>query len=110
VRDVHPMLRPGGVAAFAVDAGGGEDAGERLVLAVEVRDEREAAVEAPAIAAAVRNAIVEQHAIPPWRIVVGRSGTVAKTTSGKVMRRACREAFLSGEMERSSRTLHVAGG
>jgi acyl-CoA synthetase (AMP-forming)/AMP-acid ligase II len=110
VRAVHPMLRPGGVAAFAVDAGEGEDAGERLVLAVEVRDEREAAVEAPAIASAVRNAIVEQHAIPPWRIVVGRSGTVAKTTSGKVMRRACREAFLSGEMERSPRTLHVAHG
>jgi len=107
VRDVHPMLRPGSVAAFAVDAGEGEDAGERLVLAVEVRDEREATGEGPAIAAAVRNAIVEQHAIPPWRIVVGRSGTVAKTTSGKVMRRACREAFLSGEMERSTRTLHV---
>ena len=110
VRDVHPMLRPGAVAAFAIDAGEGEDAGERLVLAVEVRDEREAALEAPAIAAAVRNAIVERHAIPPWRIVVGTAGTVPKTSSGKVMRRACREAFLSGEMELSSRTLHVSCG
>ena len=62
------------------------------------------------MASAVRTAIFEQHAIPPWRMVVGRSGTVAKTSSGKVMRRACREAFLSGEMERSSRTLHVARG
>ena len=110
VRDIHPMLRPGGIAAFAVDVGEGEDAGERLVLVVEVRDEREAAVEAAAIASAVRNAIFEQHAIPPWRIVVGKGGTVAKTTSGKVARRACREAFLSGEMERSSRTLHIARG
>jgi acyl-CoA synthetase (AMP-forming)/AMP-acid ligase II len=107
VRDVHPMLRPGGVAAFAVDAGEGKDAGERLVLAVEVRDDRSAAREAQAVAAAVRTAVFEQHAIPPWRVIVGKAGTVAKTTSGKVMRRACREAFLSGEMERSSRTLHV---
>ena len=110
VRDVHPMLRPGGVAAFAVDAGEGEDAGERLVLAVEVRDDRSAATEAQAVATAVRTAIFEQHRIPPWRVIVGKAGTVAKTTSGKVMRRACREAFLSGEMERSSRTLHVERG
>ena len=107
VRDVHPLLRPGGVAAFAVDAGDGHDAGERLVLAVEMRDDRRAASEAQAVATAVRTAIFEQHAITPWRVIVGRAGTVAKTTSGKVARRACREAFLSGEMERSARTLHV---
>ena len=107
VRDVHPMLRPGGVAAFAVDAGEGENAGERLVLAVEVRDDRGAASEAQAVATAVRTAVFEQHAISPWRVIVGRAGTVAKTTSGKVARRACREAFLSGGMERSARTLHI---
>jgi len=29
VRDVHPMLRPGGVAAFAVDAGEGRERGAK---------------------------------------------------------------------------------
>jgi acyl-CoA synthetase (AMP-forming)/AMP-acid ligase II len=77
------------------------------VLAVELRDDRRAASEAQAVAAAVRAAIFEHHAIAAWRVIVGKAGTVAKTTSGKVMRRACRDAFLSGELERSARTLHV---
>src|SRR5262249_2698953 len=38
-------------------------------------------------------------------VILARPGAVPKTTSGKVMRRACRDAFSSGELARAA--LHV---
>ncbi|TWP50623.1 fatty acyl-AMP ligase [Lentzea tibetensis] len=92
VRDCHPLIRPGGLAAFAVEV----DASEELVLFVETKDkvgldERDAIVES------VRRRVYEEHQLGCHAVVVGKQGIVRKTTSGKVRRSACKQAFLAGE-------------
>jgi acyl-CoA synthetase (AMP-forming)/AMP-acid ligase II len=82
----HPALRPGGAAAFSVEA----DGEERLVVAVEVERRRE--TESREAAEAIRAAVLHEHEISPWEVVPIRAGTLPKTSSGKVRRLACRAA------------------
>jgi acyl-CoA synthetase (AMP-forming)/AMP-acid ligase II len=89
VREAHPLVRPGGIAAFAVDEGGEE----RLAVAVEVTTDRPAPAVVEAVAQAVHAALLREHQVPCRHVVVGRKGLVPKTTSGKVRRQACRQAF-----------------
>jgi acyl-CoA synthetase (AMP-forming)/AMP-acid ligase II len=105
VRDCHPLVRPGGLAAFGIDAG--TAAGERLVLFVETRHDKVGTTEADEIIRAVRRRVHEEYQIACHAVVLGRTGTVRKTTSGKVRRQACREAFLSGEVTRAATTIRV---
>lgn len=93
----HTAVRPGCGAAFAVEV----DGEERLVLALEV-DERVVADPAALAAAAraVRRAITDEHGVVPHDVALVRPRAVAKTTSGKVMRRACRAAYLAGTLAR----------
>ncbi|MGW4207569.1 fatty acyl-AMP ligase [Lentzea sp. NPDC004789] len=94
VRDCHPGIRPGGVVAF----GAPREAGERLVLFVETRAKKVSEAERAEIAEAVRRRVFEAHGLAVDEVVVRPQGLVLKTTSGKVRRRACREAFLEGRV------------
>jgi acyl-CoA synthetase (AMP-forming)/AMP-acid ligase II len=96
VRDCHPLVRPGGLAAFGVEAAAGEPPGERLVLFVETHADRLSPAGAEEVAQAVRQALYGACGLACPVVVVGRAGLVRKTTSGKVRRGACRAAFLSG--------------
>ncbi len=87
-----PGLRPGGGAAFTVEAAGEE----HLVLVHEV--ERGAPVDPAAALQAVRTAIAEEHDVHVHQLVLIRAGSLPKTSSGKVQRYACRQAFLHGEL------------
>ncbi|MDT7790313.1 MAG: hypothetical protein QOF58_8732 [Pseudonocardiales bacterium] len=89
VRDCHALVRPGGVVAFGVPG----ESGERLVLFVETREKKAPPDE---IAEAVRRRVFETHGLAVDEVVVGAQGLVLKTTSGKVRRGACRQAFLEG--------------
>jgi amino acid adenylation domain-containing protein len=88
----HPDLRPDGGAAFAVEIEGEE----RLVVVQEVERRRRDGLEE--LAAAVRRAVAEEHEVQPYEVVLVRTGTVPKTSSGKVRRQACRERYLAGEL------------
>ncbi|HVR99894.1 MAG TPA: amino acid adenylation domain-containing protein [Thermoanaerobaculia bacterium] len=98
----HPALRPGGAAAFSVEAGGAE----RLVVVAEVERRREA--ESAAAVEAVRTTLVREHEVAPWEVVPIRAGTLPKTSSGKVRRTACREEYLAGGLTRLSSPLPFA--
>ncbi|MBX9391054.1 fatty acyl-AMP ligase [Streptomonospora nanhaiensis] len=95
VRGCHPLVRSGGVAAFAVPAEEDAAAGERLVVLVETTVEP-SAEDAAALVRAVRRAVADAHGIPCDDVVVGGRGLVLKTTSGKIRRSACRAAYLDG--------------
>lgn len=86
-----PIVRRGYVAAFAV-ADGGED---RLVIVAE-RAAGTARMDAGDAVAAIEAAVRERHhaAVADVRIVA--AGTIPRTTSGKLARRACRAAYLDG--------------
>ncbi|MEO3808286.1 fatty acyl-AMP ligase [Sphaerisporangium sp. B11E5] len=96
LRGAHPAIRPGGVAAFSVPAPRDEAAGERLVVFVETNGDAPGPGEAAEIVRAVRGTVRRDHGIAT-EVVLGPRGLVLKTTSGKVRRAACREAYLRGE-------------
>jgi acyl-CoA synthetase (AMP-forming)/AMP-acid ligase II len=99
-RTASPDLRPGGLAAFAVPDGRGET--EAVGFLAEARDAKLDERRARALAEAVRGAVMSALRVPVRTVVVGRPGVIPKTTSGKLRRRACREALLSGELARKS--------
>ena len=94
----HGDLRPGGGAAFSVDL----DGEERLVLVHEVTRHARAGVEE--IAAAVRRAVAEEHGVSVAEVVLIRPETLPKTSSGKVRRLACRDAWRSGGLSEVGRS------
>ena len=95
----HPTLRPGCGAAFAVELG--EE--ERLVVVHEhertTGDTPLAPDQVEAIAEAVRRAVAEEHEAQVQQVVLLRAGTIPKTSSGKIQRRACRAALLGGRLD-----------
>jgi len=89
----HAMLRPGCSAAFSVVA-----EQERLVLVLEVRS-REVGAHARDLFASINQAVSCTHGVRPHAIILVAPATIPKTSSGKIRRAACREAFLLSQLE-----------
>jgi acyl transferase domain-containing protein/acyl-CoA synthetase (AMP-forming)/AMP-acid ligase II/acyl carrier protein len=95
VEKCHPALRPACGAAFSVEI----DGREALVIAQEVERTYLRKLPLEEVVAAIRQSVIEQHELPVAAIVLLRTGSIAKTSSGKIMRRACRQQYLQGELE-----------
>jgi acyl-CoA synthetase (AMP-forming)/AMP-acid ligase II len=108
IRDCHPLVRPGGIAAFAVESAVQSTSDEQLVVFVESRRDRVSVAEADEIVESVRGRVYAEHQLACHAVVLGRAGTVRKTTSGKVRRHACRQAYVSGEIAAASATIRIA--
>jgi acyl-CoA synthetase (AMP-forming)/AMP-acid ligase II len=87
-------------AAFAVE----EDGHERLIVAVEVDrgvlrgDAQPGAEESPEqreIIQAIRRAVTEAHDVPVQAVILLPPGGVPRTSSGKIQRHLCRQAYAS---------------
>lgn len=89
----HPALRPGCGAAFVIEVLGEE----QLVLVQEV-ERLSDGLEVEEIAGAVRRAVMHQHALPVFEIVLLRPGSLPRTSSGKIQRHVCRAALLAGRL------------
>ncbi|GAA2552760.1 fatty acyl-AMP ligase [Winogradskya consettensis] len=87
-----PGLFPACAAAFGTDP----DAGLVIVLEVNGRVVRE--TPADVLRDLVRTAVENRHGVPVTDVLLIRRGTLPRTTSGKVQRRACRDAYLDGEL------------
>ena len=96
LRVCHDLVRPGGIAAFGLP--GPAELGDTLAVLVELRSppRDEAAVEA--VLRAVRAAVLHGRRIAADVIVLGKPGAALKTSSGKLRRRAIREAFERGDL------------
>jgi amino acid adenylation domain-containing protein len=95
----HPALLRHGGAAFAVATGGEE----RLVVVNEVhRDYRDS--DLSEVAGQVLTAIARDHEVRPSAVVLIKAGTLPRTSSGKVRRGACREAYQDGSLAVMYRT------
>ncbi len=86
-------IRPGCVAAFSVEVSGEE----RLVVVAEVDPAKGAPAELPRLALA---AVASNHDVQLHELVMLASGTIPKTTSGKIQRRGTRAAYLANELTR----------
>ncbi|MET8452074.1 fatty acyl-AMP ligase [Streptomyces sp. NPDC005209] len=89
----HPALRPGCTAAFSVDSG---VEGEQVVVVAEVAPD--AAGDSEKITDLIRSAIGESHVLSVRDVVLVHPGTIPKTSSGKIQRRATRAAYLDGTL------------
>ncbi|MGF1495174.1 MAG: fatty acyl-AMP ligase [Microcoleaceae cyanobacterium] len=94
VEQCHDKLRAGYGAAFSIEAEGEE----RLVIAYEVERQWLRRLPLDEIVAAIRKAIAEQHTVEVYAIVLLKPGSIPRTSSGKIQRRACRTKFLHNQL------------
>jgi acyl-CoA synthetase (AMP-forming)/AMP-acid ligase II len=95
----RPSLRPGGAAAFTVQADGGET---RLVVVAEVQRTFLPRLDVNSyrtLLADVRAQIADLFGLRLAQLVLIRPGFLPKTSSGKLRRHHCRDLQTSGRLE-----------
>lgn len=99
----HPALQPGCGVAFSVDV----DGDEQLVLVYEAK-RHHLPLNAEEVASAIRRAVAEAHELDVYAVVLIKTGTLPKTSSGKVQRRRCRDQFQRDALQQIGRSIRSA--
>ncbi len=102
VQQCHPALRPDCGAAFSVEIKGEE----RLVIVQEVERNYLRDLDVQKVVGNVTEAVTAQYGLQVYATVLVKTGSIPKTSSGKIQHYACRTAFLNGSLnvlERSER-------
>lgn len=94
VESCHPSLRPNHGAAFSVDVNGEE----QLVIAHEINRTDLRELNAEEVIGAIRLAVGEQNMANVFAVALLKTGSIPKTSSGKIQRRACQSMFLDGSL------------
>ncbi|RUR77902.1 AMP-binding protein [Chlorogloeopsis fritschii PCC 9212] len=94
VEQSHPALRLGCGAAFSIAI----DGEEQLVVAQEVKRQFFSNLNGDEIVAAIRQAVSQQHQLRVYGVVLLKTGSLPKTSSGKIKRQGCRACFVAGEL------------
>jgi acyl-CoA synthetase (AMP-forming)/AMP-acid ligase II len=117
VQQSHPAVRPACCAAFSVDVADEE----RLIVAAEVEphylsnrhptngngngnrtakphSNGRLALDVDGMVRAIRRAVAEEHDVRVHAVLLLRAGSIPKTSSGKLQRRACQAGFLDGTL------------
>lgn len=87
VEQCSPFLKPAGAAAFATMKDGEE------ILAVVCEVERKHDVDWNDVITKVRSSVTKEHELAPDTVILVRSSSIPKTSSGKIQRHACRKYF-----------------
>jgi acyl-CoA synthetase (AMP-forming)/AMP-acid ligase II len=90
VRSSHPALNAGIGAAFSIDVEGEE----RLIVLHEVHRHELRRLPHEEVLGAARMALMSELGLPLQDLVLLTHGSLPKTSSGKIRRRASREAYL----------------
>ncbi|MGI9028668.1 MAG: AMP-binding protein [Ilumatobacteraceae bacterium] len=88
-------VRAGNVIAFGMDGYKGK---ESVVVVAEVRTV-DGGVDLDAVRHALHHRTLEVCGLPPRDVMLVRSGTLPKTSSGKLQRSLCREQYLEERLE-----------
>lgn len=91
----HPALRLGCVAAFSIDYEGEEHLG----IVQEIQKNFVKDFDTDEIIKAIRKSVSEEHDLQVQSITLIKPGTVPKTSSGKIQRKACLQGVLDNELE-----------
>ncbi|MBV1919793.1 MAG: AMP-binding protein, partial [Pseudomonadales bacterium] len=93
VMNAHPAIRQGCVVAFSVE----KQEQEKLIIVVELKN---TAAGNPADAAsAIIKVLGDQHSLACKDVLLVRSATLPKTSSGKLQRYRAREQYLSQQLD-----------
>jgi acyl-CoA synthetase (AMP-forming)/AMP-acid ligase II len=112
----HPALRPGCSIAFSLE----EDSQVQVIVVAELNkewrvddlsspqtDDSRVPVSRKEIEKAVRREVAEEHQIRVHSVVLIPTGTIPKTTSGKLQRGGCRQKFLAGALSQKPEQAHL---
>ena len=91
VEQSHPVVQQGCTAAFSVELHGQE----RVVVACEVERTSRRNLDVDEVVGAIRKAVSEQHDLEVYGVLLLKTGTIPKTSSGKIQRHACKAGFLA---------------
>jgi len=91
VEQSHPALLPGSGATFSVEV----DGEERLVVAQEVERSYLRKLDVDEVVGAIRKAVSQQHELQVYAVLLLKTGSLPKTSSGKIQRHACRSGFIA---------------
>ncbi|MGL5079194.1 MAG: fatty acyl-AMP ligase, partial [Waterburya sp.] len=94
VETCHPALRLNHGAAFSVEVNGEE----QLVIAHEINRADLRNLNAEEVIGAIRLAVGEQNLANVFAVALLKTGSIPKTSSGKIQRRACQSMFLDGSL------------
>ena len=109
----HPAIRPGGCAAFSIDV----TDEERLIIVAEAESryqpeddrqdrkldpqaKRNLPPDTEALVRVIRRAVAEEYDVRVHTVSLLKTGSMPRTSSGKLQRRACRAGFLDGTLDR----------
>jgi acyl-CoA synthetase (AMP-forming)/AMP-acid ligase II len=91
----HPALRANACAAFSIEL----NQKEKLFIAAEVERTAMHNLDAKQVCEAIRINIAEEFELEVFGIVLLKTASIFKTSSGKIQRKACRQAFLDNKLE-----------
>ncbi len=95
VEKSHSALRDHCSAAFSVEI----ESQEQLVVAVEVERTHLRKLNVDRVVEAIRKAISEQHELQVYGVLLLKTASIPKTSSGKIQRHACKAGFLEGSLK-----------
>lgn len=97
VEQSYVGLRTGASAAFSVFSVD-VDKEERLIILQEVERSLLRNLDVEQVTKAIRQAVTEHHDLQPYAVLLLKTGSILKTSSGKIQRRACQAAYLAGSL------------
>ena len=98
----HASALRGGAAAFSAETQDGEG-----IVVVQEMERGWDAARAGAVLDSIRAAIATEHEVLPHEVLLVRARSLPRTTNGKLRRRALRDAWLAGELDRLASSRHA---
>lgn len=95
VEQSHISLRLGYGAAFSVEI----EAEERLIVVQEIDRIYLRQIDVDKVIQCIRQAVLEQHSLQIYAVLILKTNSIPKTSSGKIQRHACRDGFLSNSLD-----------
>lgn len=92
-QQAHFGLRRGSGAAFSIEGKTGE-----LVVLVHEIDRQLSESDLPDVMNCIRRALADEYGLELHAVVLIKSGTIPRTSSGKIQRGVCKAAFESGQL------------
>ncbi|NEO48620.1 MAG: fatty acyl-AMP ligase [Moorea sp. SIO4A3] len=102
VEQSNLALRPNCGGAFSVEVNGEEE----LVIVQEVKRECLRKIDIDEVSRCIRRAVVEEHELQVYDVVLIKTTSIPKTSSGKIQRSACKQKYLNGEFEMIKGRMH----
>ena len=94
VDNAHEAIRVGNTAAFAIEVAGEE----QLVITPEIKRTHLRKLNVKEVTKAIRSAVAQNYELQVYAIVLLKTGSIPKTSSGKIQRHACKAGYLAGSL------------